>query len=166
MTAHTFGRRTAGRVAAAVLAAAVLAAMLGGVALAHESRDVGDYRFVVGFAVEPAFEGEKNGVSLRITDADGEPVEGAEQSLQVEVVHADSGASRTTPLRAQFGAPGSYTADLLPTASGVYAFRFFGTVGDLDVDETFTSGEGFNSVEPITDIQFPDEVASGREVQA
>lgn len=35
-------------------------------ALAHESRDVGKYQFVVGFLVEPAYEGQKNGLDLRV----------------------------------------------------------------------------------------------------
>jgi hypothetical protein len=46
---------------------AVIAAPLGG--SAHERRDVagGQYRFVVGFLNEPAFQGELNAISVRIT---------------------------------------------------------------------------------------------------
>ncbi|MDA1279892.1 MAG: hypothetical protein O3B95_07600 [Chloroflexi bacterium] len=57
----SFGRNT-------VVLATVLFAVLGaGTVFAHEGRDVGDYRFVVGFINEPAVEGMLNGVSLRVT---------------------------------------------------------------------------------------------------
>ena len=36
-------------------------------ALAHDHRHVGDYNFVVGFMIEPAYEGLVNGVDLRVT---------------------------------------------------------------------------------------------------
>lgn len=39
---------------------------LPGRALAHETRTVGTYQLVVGFFVEPAFEGQKNGLDLRV----------------------------------------------------------------------------------------------------
>ena len=79
--------------------------------------------------MEPAYEGQKNGVSLRVTKRDSitEPVEGLEDTLQVEVTHLPSDTSREMPLRTIFGDPGHYTADLIPTAPGHYRFRFFGT---------------------------------------
>ena len=36
-------------------------------ALAHEGREVGELNFVVGFAEEPALEGQPNAVFLRVT---------------------------------------------------------------------------------------------------
>ena len=38
-----------------------------GAALAHEGRPVGDYHFVVGWLVEPAYEGSDNAVSIRVS---------------------------------------------------------------------------------------------------
>lgn len=149
--------------AAAIAAAALL--LLPAFVSAHGGRHVGDYEFTVGFFVEPAYEGEKNGVDLRVADGDGEPVEGVEQTLQVEVTHGD--ASITMPLRTVFNQPGRYTADFFPTSPGQYTFRFFGTIGSLQVDEAFTSEvDGFNSVQPTEDLQFPQRVASGRELQS
>ncbi len=44
-----------------------LSAMALSVALAHEDEEEGDYNFVVGFLHEPAYEGEMNAVSVRVT---------------------------------------------------------------------------------------------------
>ncbi len=49
--------------------AAAVAAVLGlavGTAVAHEGREVGDYRVNVGWTVEPAYEGFPNGVEVRV----------------------------------------------------------------------------------------------------
>ena len=153
--------------------AALVAFLAGSSAVyAHERRAVGPYEFVVGFIVEPAFEGQKNGVDLRVqipAAAEGEeptPVEGVEQTLQVEITHVPTGISTVMDLRTIFNDPGHYTADLLPTAPGVYRFRIFGTVEELAVDETFESGENtFGSVESSAAIQFPESVPQVREVE-
>jgi hypothetical protein len=151
--------------------AAVVALGLASVSvLAHESREIGGYHFVVGFVEEPALEESKNAVSLEVMKAPeasagtpGEnpqtspggsgaetehsheeaalaPVEGLESTLQVEVTHMPTGVSKVMPLRPVFGEPGHYAADLIPTAPGQYRFRFFGAIEDMEVDETFESG--------------------------
>ena len=58
------------------LAAAIAAALSlpFGSVLAHEGREVGEYRFVVGWIEEPTYEGLKNGVELRVTKT-GEAVQ-------------------------------------------------------------------------------------------
>jgi len=136
-------------------------------ALAHETRTVGQYEFVVGWSVEPAYEGQMNGVSLRVrTPGDPPtPVEGVEESLQVEVTHIASGETVTMPMDTVFGSPGLYIAHLMPTVPGQYSFRFFGTIEGNDINETFTSGEKFDSIQPTDEIQFPEKVAQVREVQ-
>jgi hypothetical protein len=152
----------------APLATAISLAVVPGVALAHERREVGPYQFVVGWAVEPAFEGVKNAVQLRISDpaAGGAPVEGAQNTLQVEVTYVDTDQSVTVPLRTVFNDPGHYQADMIPTQPGVYSFRFFGTVSDTQVNETFTAGEGtFGLIEPAAEFQFPVALASSREIE-
>lgn len=149
-------------VAAIVAAAALLIAPA--IVSAHGGREVGPYEFTVGFFVEPAFEGEKNGVDLRIVEGH-DPVEGAEEGLEVEVIQGDS--SLVLPLRAVFGTPGRYTADFFPTVAGQYTFRFFGTIDGLEVDESFTTEvDGFGAVRPTEDLQFPQRVASARELQS
>jgi len=126
-------------------------------AYGHERRAVGPYRFVVGFLTEPAFEGLKNGVDLRVLQADSEaPVEGLQDTLQVEVTHVPSTVRKNLKLRTIYRDPGHYTADLIPTRPGDYTFHLTGTIGDTAVDETFSSADGeFSTVEPIDDIRFP-----------
>ncbi|MFW6069047.1 MAG: hypothetical protein ACOC9E_05645 [Chloroflexota bacterium] len=138
-------------------------------ALAHETRTVGPYTFVVGFSNEPAFEGQANGVQLRVRegeDSDAPPIEGLEETLQVEVTHLPSETTQTMDLRAVFGDPGHYTNDWIPTAPGQYRFRFVGAIGDLEVDETFESGpDTFSSVEPADALYFPENVPAARELE-
>ena len=141
-----------------------------GVAQAHESRVVGPYTFVVGFSSEPAHEGQMNGVQLRVREdegADATPVEGLEETLEVEVTHIPSGATQVMALRTVFGDPGHYRNNWIPSAPGQYRFRFFGTVEDLQVDETFESGpETFNSVEAADALYFPENVPAARELES
>ncbi|MBM4416522.1 MAG: hypothetical protein FJ035_09895 [Chloroflexi bacterium] len=141
--------------------------LLPAVAGAHERRTVGKYEFVVGFAVEPAYVSEMNGVSLRVQlpGTPATPVEGLEKTLQVEVTHLGSGATKTAALRTVFRAPGLYTADLLPTVTGQYRFRFFGTIEGTSVNEQFTSGASFHNIEGTEAIEFPERQAQLREVQ-
>lgn len=152
---------------AAVLVAAVL--LLGSKsASAHEPREVGDggYTLVVGFANEPAYSGFLNGLSLEVVDgttassaaadgdAEGTPVEGLEETLQAEIIYNDQTMPLTLEPRGQ--TPGSYRAPVVPMAAGDYAFRIFGTIGDVPVDETFTSSpDTFSPVEDQMVIQFP-----------
>jgi hypothetical protein len=102
---------------------------LGATAYGHERREVGPYRLVVGFLVEPVYEGLKNGVDLRVLRADTEaPREGLQDTLQVEVTHVPSMVAKVLKLRALYRDPGHYTADLIPTAPGQYRFRFLGRI--------------------------------------
>ncbi|MBC7812020.1 MAG: hypothetical protein H7175_12775 [Burkholderiales bacterium] len=123
-------------------------------AAAHEGREVGDYLLTFGWRNEPALAGQLNGPELFIEHHDTEePVEGAE--LQVEITFGP--ATKTVELRGAWSEPGHYIADLIPTRPGDYSFRVFGTIGDVEVDETFTSTDGeFSAVEPSSDIQFPE----------
>ena len=116
-----------------------------------------------------------DGDGMSMTDEDataapaGIPVEGLEETLQVEVTHVPSGAYRIMDLRAVFQAPGHYTADLIPTAPGVYQIRVFGSIKKTAVDETFVSaggGGGFSDVESKTDLYFPEPLAEIRELES
>jgi hypothetical protein len=151
---------------AALIAMSVLLAAPA-VAQAHERRTVGTYEFVVGWSVEPSYEGEMNGVSLRVQTpgTPATPVEGVEKSVQVEVTHVASKQRVTMPLETVFNSPGLYIAHLLPTEPGQYVFRFFGTINGAQINETFTSGDKFDNINPVGDIQFPVKVAQVREVQ-
>lgn len=152
------------RLRIAALIAVALMVVAPSAALAHESRDVSGYKFVVGWIGEPALEGQKNGVDLRITQAD-KPVEGVEKTLQVEITHKASGTKKTFALRTIFRDPGHYTADVIPTAPGQYEMRFFGKVGSAEVDQTFISGPGrYGDIEPTTELAFPVAAPQIREV--
>lgn len=155
----------------ALFSAALVVALLTattGMALAHERRDVGNYGFVVGWIVEPAFEGQKNGVDLRVTDnTTQKPVEGLEKTLKVEITHLATNTTRTFSLRAIFRDPGHYTNDIVPTAPGDYKFHFVGTIGDSKIDETFTSGPNtFGAMESSAEMQFPVSLPAAREMQS
>ncbi len=152
------------RLRLAALVAVVLMVGAPSAVLAHETREVSGYRFVAGWIGEPALEGQKNGVDLRITQAE-KPIEGVEKTLQVEILHKASGTKKTFALRTIFRDPGHYTADIIPTAPGQYEMRFFGKVGTAEVNETFISGPGrYGDIEPTTELAFPVAAPQAREV--
>lgn len=128
---------------------------------AHEQRDVADqYSFVVGFLNEPAYAGEQNGLDLRISTLDptggvaSEPVEGAEETLTAEVRYGDQ--SMPLEIETVYNEPGAYRAIFFPTAPGDYTFHITGTIGETEIDETFTSADGeFSAVADPAPLQFP-----------
>lgn len=94
-------------------------------------------------------------------------VAGLENTVQVEVTHVPTGATRLMSLYAVFGEPGHYKADFIPTASGQYAFHFVGAIEGKLLDERFESGTGtFDDVQPAAVIQFPETAASTREIES
>ncbi len=96
-------------------------------------------------------------------------VEGVHETLSVEVTHVPTGKSVELALRPIAGSPGEYTADLIPTAPGVYEFRFFGDIGGKPINESFVSaggGGGFDDVRPASELQFPEVARSAREIEA
>ncbi|HEY7400860.1 MAG TPA: hypothetical protein VH989_08180 [Actinomycetota bacterium] len=142
---------------AAVLTAALLVFAFPGTAVAHEERDVGDLTMAVGFGAEPAYAGQPNSAQLILSRL-GKPVTNLGDALEVEVTFG----SESTKLSlepdfeiGEFGTPGDYRAWFVPTQAGTYTFHFTGTVSGQKVDETFTSGKGFDDVMPISDAEFP-----------
>ena len=147
-----------------------LAAATTAVALAHGDEEVGDYKLVVGFFNEPAYEGGINAVSVRVTRGDdSEGVEGLEQTLQVEVTYVPTSTSKMMDFLAVYGDPGHYVAYLIPTAPGQYRFRLFGTIEGDEIDETFESHAGggdFDDVLTMTGLHFPEPQPSLREIES
>jgi hypothetical protein len=135
-------------------------------ASAHEHRDVGKYTFVVGFLNEPAFEGELNAMSVRITNTETKlPVEGLEKALKAQLIFGSE--QRDMELRPVFRDPGHYKAHFYPTAAGDYTFRFFGDIEGTQIDEKFTSKPGgFNSVQAPSELQFPAKVPANAELSS
>jgi len=137
----------------AVLVALLTTAIGTGVILAHESREVGELTFTVGFLDEPVFSGQKSGLELRVSRGE-EPVEGLEESLEAEVTFGTD--TRELPISAQFGEPGAYRSIFFPTAAGPYTFRIFGEIDGQPIDESFTSGpDTFSEVRDVAGGQFP-----------
>jgi hypothetical protein len=112
------------------------------------------YTFVVGWVNEPAIVNVANAVDLRVSRTDdSSPVTGLDQTLKVEVTHAEK--KTELAFRPRSNTPGAYDGRTFPTAVGVYSFRIFGTIEGANVNETFTSGPNTfgNIVEPTG---FPD----------
>jgi hypothetical protein len=159
-------RRGVGSVIAAaavpVGVVAVLVSVRAAPADAHERREVGDLVFVVGWGDEPAFTGFKNHVQVILSDTSDQPIrEGVELNAEVTFGEEEEPVEpvevELTPrFGEEFGEPGDYGADLIPTRPGVYTFRVFGTVNGQEVDESFTSGEEtFDSPREPTEVQYP-----------
>lgn len=142
------------RLGRAAVLGIVLTMIVGvGATLAHESREVGEFNFVVGFIDEPVFSGQKSGLEFTVSRGE-EPVEGLEETLEAEVIF--EGDSRELPISPQFGEPGAYRSVFFPTAAGLYTFRIFGEVEGEPIDESFTSGpDTFSEVTDVAGGQFP-----------
>lgn len=142
-----------GSVWIAVLALSLLGAVLLSNVAAHESRLVGDdeYYIVVGYAIEPAFTDERNGLDLLVRTADGDMVPFLEDSLKAELIAPDGKTKRTLKLRGKHGEPGRYTDDFVLTQPGLYQVRVWGEINGKSVDETFTLHE----VGMLADLEFP-----------
>jgi hypothetical protein len=150
----------------ALVAVLVFFAFVVAPAQAHGHTEVGDYELEIGFHVEPALQGEPNGLDLFVTNHDtGEPVNGLENSLRVEIIFGAS--TRELELRPQFGQDGAYTADVLPTEVGDYTWHIWGDVEGTPVDVSMTSSpDTFGSVEPKSVVSFPGDEPSAGELAA
>ena len=139
-----------------------------------------EVEFVVGWVVEPPYAGEVNAVDfwahyVNATCPQGTvntscPVYGLDQTLRVEVTTGgQSQVVNFSPNLSNDVPPlfyGEYTANLEPTVPGSYVFRIFGDVGETSVNETFTCGPTtFECVDPASEIQFPQPIASGSDLQ-
>ena len=75
--------------------------------------------------------------------------------------HRCSICGRTVALCPEWGTSDHYIAEIIPSRAGDYSFRVFGTIGEQAIDEVFTSTAGeFSSVEPVSDVSFPDAIPS------
>lgn len=84
---------------------------------------------------------------------------GAADTLQAQVGTGDQVKDMT--LVPAHGEDGVYHSVFIPTQPGDYTFRFAGNLEGVAVDETFTSSpEGFDSVAPRSDFEFPPATAA------
>lgn len=153
-------------VAAALAALAFVSVASVPSASAHERRQVagGKFTFVVGFFNEPVLLEEVNAVLIRVSNTETTtPIEGVEKTLKVDVTAG--GQTKTYDLAARSGMPGTYTAELIPTKSGQWVFRFHGTVEGTPIDERFESGAGrFGEPASPAELQFPVKVPTNSEI--
>jgi len=137
---------------------------------AHTHVHVGDYELGIGWGVEPTYVGVPNFIEFSIETEAGDPVTNLEPGDITVVVSTAGQSTEALPLQplfvvGEFGEPGQYGADLLPTAPGDYTFQFAGTIKGDPVDVTVTSGdETFSPVQASTDVEFPVKVPTMAEV--
>ena len=133
-------------------------------AAAHGHVDVGEYELVIGFHVEPAYQGEPNGLDLFVTHHEtGEPVNGLEETLQAEIIFGS--ATQELEIRAQWGEEGAYTAYVLPTEAGDYTWHIWGDIEGTPVDVEMTSSpDTFSAVKAKSLVSFPNAEPSSAEL--
>jgi hypothetical protein len=154
------------RLTLALLAAALLLPFTVSVALAHGHVTAGDYELVIGFRTEPAYQGEPNGLDLRVTNTrTGEAVTDLADTLKAELIFGSS--KKQLELRPRFGEDGAYTADVLPTEAGDYTWHIWGDIKGTPVDLSMTSGpDTFGAVDAKAAVAFPAAEATPAELQA
>jgi hypothetical protein len=158
------------RTVAAFLAAAVFGLATTGAVFAHVVEHAGPYTIEIGWAHEPTYVGEANGVQVIVT-RDAKPVTDlAADDLKVVVSTGDQQSGELTfepgfdPIEME-GPLGEYDAAIVPTAPGEYTFHLTGTVHGQAVDVTVSSGdETFNAVQGTSDIEFPTKLPTVPEI--
>ena len=98
-----------------------------------------------------------------------EGVPGLEKTLKADITHVASETTRTLELNPVADDPGHYAASLIPTSQGHYRIRVYGEIEGEAIDSAFDSfagGGDFSDVEDASALQFPQEVASAREVES
>ena len=153
-------RRSLARLVVASMIAASVMVLAFGLASAHEKRTVGQYTMYVGFLNEPAIVEQPNAVDMRVQQGDSAnptPVSGLAGTLKADVKFGSQ--TTTVALEESDENPGEYTGSFIPTAEGPYTFRIYGTINNMNIDESFTSGpETFSAVESSSSLQFPSKV--------
>ena len=125
-------------------------------AAAHDHHTVGagenQFEITLGYAREPAYTDELNGLDLFVHTLTYEPVENLEASLSVAIVAPDGETRRTLPLRAVYGEPGAYTSDFILSEPGVYSFAIGGFIGETEVELNVPYED---EVTPLAELRFP-----------
>jgi hypothetical protein len=125
-------------------------------AAAHTRVELGPYVAIVGWEIEPPIVGERNQIVIDLREEEN-PVTGAEAGLAVELLYAGrSFRSNLIPT----ATPGYYHVEILPTVRGQYSVRLFGTLGDMEIDQTIDPEPVFAADR----LQFPEPQPEPREL--
>jgi hypothetical protein len=117
--------------------------------LAHEELVIGDIRIVAGWVNEPPLVNQLNGALLIITQvSNGQPVNNALAQLDATLQKG----TETRPLDfLPAEEPGTYTATLIPTQTGLYTVVIRGTISGQTIDAQID----IEDVEDTTRFSFP-----------
>jgi hypothetical protein len=154
---------------------------------ADEARRVagGRIELTVGFVVEPAFEGEPNGLSVQIVETEpGTAQAGSPPAAPASAQATDAATAAATPTPlpgAELTAvisygdrslplplqatdqPGHFRAPFVPTQPGDYVIRIFGPLAGVEIDEEFrTDPEGIPPVIGVAALQIPAGIPVGQ----
>jgi hypothetical protein len=136
-----------------LLSVAVVALTPARTASAHEHVTVDEYELTVGWRIEPAFVGVLNGLDLGIEhhllNGSTEWVLDADITLNATLRLGTAFVAKG--LEPQFGNPGWYTFDVIPTREGDYSVRILGTLDTTPVDVTID----LDRVRPASGAEFP-----------
>ncbi len=115
---------------------------------------IGEYELTIGWRDEPSVAGVLNGLDLGIVQHFASnnttyPVVGVGTRLSARLSMGLLGINET--LAPQFGRPGWYTFDVIPTRPGTYRVRIIGTLNTTTIDVAVNLDE----VSPASDISFP-----------
>jgi hypothetical protein len=142
--------------------AGLLLLSLAPVVAAHGHTSASGFNFVIGWSGEPALVGQPNAVQLFVYDASDKPITDIPAdavSVVVSTAGQDSSSLSLSPafdVEEGFGTPGEYSADIIPTAPGDYAFHFTGTIHGRAIDVSMASSEEtFDGVIAPADLEFP-----------
>jgi hypothetical protein len=121
---------------------------------AHEHVTIGEYELTIGWRDEPSVAGVLNGLDLGIVQHFASnnttyPVVGVETNLRARLSMGLLGINRT--LAPQFGRPGWYTFDVIPTRPGTYRVRITGTLNTTAID----AAVNLDDVSPASELSFP-----------
>ena len=140
-------------IAAAVGILAIASGVASVPAAAHEHVTVGAYELIVGWTTEPAIVDVLNGLDLGIVhhhlNGSTESVVGVQGNLTATL--RTGSASVVKAFAPQFGRPGWYTFDVIPTVEGAYSVRLVGAVNGTAIDVSVD----LDPVGPRSDVEFP-----------
>lgn len=117
-------------------------------AYAHKEVDVGNFKIIAGWRVEPALQGQLNSVEITVTDKDGKPVINAFANENATV--KKGGLTKPLDIKPT-EKDGIYDGDLIPSEIGQYSVVIAGKIGGQDVNTEI----GLDDVNDVGSITFP-----------